>query len=245
VTALVRSELLKLRTTRLVPGLLLGFVGLIVLYVGAVVSQTSEADLELTPDAPFGGAAGAVILVLLLGITVTAGEYRHGTITATFLVCPVRERVLAAKLVAALLLGLAFAVAGVAANVLIGWPAVLAKGADVSPLDSEAVEVLGATLLACALWAALGAALGSVTRNQVSAIVGAVVWFLIAEPLVGAVVGELVYEDVGRYLPASAIGQIFGEEGGFSRAGGALVTLGWIAGVGALGTLLTLREDVT
>ena len=70
----------------------------------------------------------AVILVLLLGVTVTAGEYRHGTITATFLVTPVRERVLVAKLIAALLLGFAFAVAGVVVNVLVGWLALQAKG---------------------------------------------------------------------------------------------------------------------
>ncbi|HKH29974.1 MAG TPA: hypothetical protein VKA45_02865, partial [Gaiellaceae bacterium] len=80
MTALVKSELLKLRTTRLVPGLLVAFLGLIVLYVVAVVSQTDVTDLRLSPEAPFGAAAAAVILVLMLGVTVTAGEYRHGTI---------------------------------------------------------------------------------------------------------------------------------------------------------------------
>lgn len=245
MTALVHSELLKLRTTRLVPGLLIGFVGLIALYVGAVVSQTGVVELELTPEAPFGAAAAAVIFVLLLGITVTAGEYRHGTITATFLVSPVRERVLAAKLIAALVLGLVFAVVGAAANVLVAALALELKGADVSPLDEPAAELLGATLLGCALWATLGAAIGAVTRNQVSAIVGAMIWFLIAEPLAGALVGNLLYDDAARYLPGSALGQIFGEEGGFSRLGGALVTLGWIAAIGALGTVLVVQDDVS
>lgn len=243
--ALVHSELLKLRTTRLVPGLLIGFVGLIALYVGAVVSQTSATELEVSPDAPFGAAAAAVIFVLLLGITVTAGEYRHGTITATFLVTPVRERVLAGKLIAALILGLVFAVVGAAANVLLAVPALELKEADVSPLDGPAAELLGATLLGCALWATFGAAIGAVTRNQVSAIVGAMVWFFIAEPLAGALIGNLVYEDVARYLPGSALAQIFGDEGGFSRLGGTVVTLGWIAGIGAIGAVLVVRDDVS
>ncbi len=240
MTALVRAEILKLRTTRLVPGLLIGFLGLIVLYVLAVVSQNSVTDLELSPEAPFAAAAAAVILVLLLGVTVTAGEYRHGTITATFLATPVRERVLVAKLIAALLLGFAFAVAGVVVNVLVGWLAVEAKGADVSPLDGPVTEVLGATLLGCALWSALGAAIGAVTRNQVSAIVAPVVWFLIAEPLFGSLVDVF-----GRYLPGAALGAIFEGDGDLTRTGGVLASLGWIAVIGAVGAVLVVRDDVS
>ena len=172
-------------------------------------------------------------------MTVTAGEYRHGTITATFLVTPVRERVLVAKLIAALLLGFAFAVAGVVVNVLVGWLALQAKGADVSPFDSAVTEVLGGTLLGCALWSALGAAIGAVTRNQVSAIVGPVVWFLIAEPLVGHLIDQY-----SRYLPGAALGAIFGDAE-LSRAGGVLVSIGWIAAVGAIGAFAVVRDDVS
>jgi ABC-2 type transport system permease protein len=240
VTALIHAELLKLRTTRLVPGLLLGLVGLVVLFVVAHVTQNSAEALDASPEDAFSGAAAAVILVLLVGVTVTAGEWRHNTITATLLVAPVRERVLAAKLVAALVMGFAFGVAAIAVNVLIAWPALSAKGAQVSPFDEPAMKVLGATLLGCALWAALGAAVGAVTRNQVSAIVGAVVWFLIAEPLVGSLL-----DDVGRYLPGAALGDIFGNGGGLSRLGGTAVSLAWIAAIGAVGAVLVVRDDVS
>jgi ABC-2 type transport system permease protein len=240
VTALVRAEILKLRTTRLVPGLLIGFLGLIVLYVLAVVSQTTVNDLEASPEGTFAAAATAVILVLLLGVTVTAGEYRHGTITATFLVAPVRERVLLAKLFAALVLGFAFAVAGVVVNVVVGWLAIEAKGADVSPFDGPVTEVLGATLLGCALWSALGAAIGAVTRNQVSAIVAPVVWFLIAEPLFGSLV-----DDYDRYLPGAALGAIFEGDGDLSRTGGILASLVWIGVIGAIGAFFVVRDDVS
>jgi ABC-2 type transport system permease protein len=239
MTALVRSELLKLRKTRLVPGLVLGFLGLIVLYVVAMVSQTQARELELSPGDPFAASAFAVFLVLLLGVTVTAGEYRHGTITATFLTTPVRERVLVAKLIAAILLGFAVAVAGIVVNVLLAWIALGLKDVDISPFDSEPIEVLGATLVACALWSALGAAVGAVTRNQVSAIVGPLVWFLIAEPLFGTLIDER-----GRYLPGAALGSIFGD-GDLSRGGGVLVSLGWIAVVGAIGAVLVVRDDVS
>jgi ABC-2 type transport system permease protein len=239
MTALVRSEILKLRTTRLVPGLLYAFLGLIVLYVVAAVSQTSVADLRLSPEGPFAAAAAAVILVLMLGVTVTAGEYRHGTITSTFLVAPQRERVLLAKLVTALLLGFAFAVAAVVVNVVVGWLALEVKGADVSPFDDAVTEMLGATLIGCALWSALGAAIGAVTRNQVTAIVAAIVWFTIAEPLVGTLLDQQA-----DYLPGAALGAIFEGHEGLSRTGGVLVSLAWIAVVGALGAALVVRDDV-
>jgi hypothetical protein len=239
MSALVKSELLKLRTTRLVPGLLVAFLGLIVLYVVAVVSQTDVTDLRLSPEAPFGAAAAAVILVLMLGVTVTAGEYRHGTITATFLVSPRRERVLLAKLVAAILLGLAFAVAGVVVNVVVGWLALGVKNAGVSPFDGSVTEILGATLIGCALWSGLGAAIGAVTRNQVTAIVAAVVWFLIAEPLFGSLLHQY-----GDYLPGAALGAIFEGHDGLSRTGGILASLAWIALIGAVGAVLVIRDDV-
>jgi ABC-2 type transport system permease protein len=240
MTALVKSEVVKLRTTRLVPGLLYAFLGLIVLYVVAAVSQTSVTELRLSPEAPFGAAAAAVILVLMLGVTVTAGEYRHGTITATFLVSPRRERVLLAKLVAAILLGLAFAAAGVVVNLVVGWLALEVKDAGVSPFDGSVREILGATLIGCALWSALGAAIGAVTRNQVTAIVAAVIWFLIAEPLVGTLLDQY-----GDYLPGAALGAIFDGHDGLSRAGGILASLAWIAAIGAVGAFLAVRDDVS
>jgi ABC-2 type transport system permease protein len=239
MTALVQAEVLKLRTTRLVPGLLYAFLGLIVLYVLAAVSQSSVTDLRLSPEGPFAAAAAAIILVLMLGVTVTAGEYRHGTITSTFLAAPRRERVLLAKLVTALLLGFAFAVAAVVVNVLVGWVALEVKGADVSPFDDAVTEVLGATLIGCALWSALGAALGAVTRNQVTAIVAAIVWFVIAEPLVGTLLDRQA-----DYLPGAALGAIFEGDEGLSRTGGVLVSLAWIAVVGAVGAVLVVRDDV-
>jgi hypothetical protein len=101
-------------------------------------------------------------------------------------------------------------------------------------------EILGATLIGCALWSALGAAIGAVTRNQVTAIVAAVIWFLIAEPLVGTLLDQY-----GDYLPGAALGAIFDGHDGLSRAGGILASLAWIAAIGAVGAFLAVRDDVS
>ena len=50
------------------------------------------------------------MLVLLIGIMVMAGEFRFNTITSTFLITPERKRVVAAKLAASSLVGIAIAV---------------------------------------------------------------------------------------------------------------------------------------
>ena len=54
------------------------------------------------------------------GILITAGESRHGTATSTFLISPDRRRVIAAKLVAASLVGAAVAVVAALLPLAIG-----------------------------------------------------------------------------------------------------------------------------
>ena len=55
-------------------------------------------------------ASSGALLLLVIGILMTAGEFRHGTATATFLISPYRRRVIGAKLAAAALVEAAVAV---------------------------------------------------------------------------------------------------------------------------------------
>ena len=103
VTALVRSELLKIRTTR---GWC-AYLAVIVLLVGIAVAGRHRAPRRTlersTLDFQLGlvDLAGiAALLAIILGITIVTTEFRHGTITPTLLAEPRRERVLAAKAVA-------------------------------------------------------------------------------------------------------------------------------------------------
>ena len=89
---LFSSELLKLRTTpRTVLGLLLAFLAIVLIgTVGTITSadpvqQTTLEDVESIVE--FGD-----VIALILGVLVITWEYRHDTITGTFLVEPRRER---------------------------------------------------------------------------------------------------------------------------------------------------------
>ena len=102
----------------------------------------------------------AVFLALLYGVVGIAGEYRHGTITPTFLATPIRERVLGAKLVvyagAGLLLG-AFALL-LALAMALPWFA--AKNIDYFLADRDVALFVVGLLAAATLWGALGVAYG-------------------------------------------------------------------------------------
>ena len=112
-----------------------------------------------------------------------AGEFRHQTVTQTFLVTPDRGRVVAAKLVAYPLAGIALTLAILAftAAVATGWLA--AKGITPSLLDARLGRVLLGAVLAAGLCGLVGVGVAALVRNQVAALVGVAVWVLLIEGL--------------------------------------------------------------
>ena len=112
------------------------------------------------------------------------GEFRHQTVTQTFLVTPDRGRVVAAKLVAYPLAGIALALVSVlafTAAVATGWLA--AKGITPSLLDARLGRVLLGAVLAAGLCGLVGVGVAALVRNQVAALVGVAVWVLLVEGL--------------------------------------------------------------
>lgn len=241
---LVRAELLKLVTTRLLPWLGLLIVALEVLVISLQVSQDSLVSLAETGRQRdiVSIAAVSALVSLILGIVSSAGEYAHGTISHTFLVSPVRERVVAAKLVAA---GLAGAALGLfAAAFAWAFAALLlsARSVTLHLGSGEVVRVMLGTIGAAAITGALGVGLGAVARRQTAAIVVALVWLLVGEPL-------LSIAGIQSYAPGHVIASVVeaGEESsellGFGA--GLAVALVYAASLAALGTLAVRRADVS
>jgi len=248
---LLASELLKVRTTR-VPYVLLALTVLASGLVTAALVGAGEADAG-KDDRALALAQGAGFwstLATVLGILIVTNEYRHGTIMTTFLAEPRRVRVLAAKLATALIGGAVLAVGAVVATAAVALPW-LAITDQSLPLDGQAVEAAGRLLLAFALSAALGAAVGAIIQNQVGTIITVFVWFLIVESIIG-VVSALLFGDLGEpdpvspYLPGSALGGIVGGQGAeFMLDGGwaALLAAGYVAALSVLGGVSMVRRD--
>jgi hypothetical protein len=252
MTALVRAELLKLRTVALPLWLLLTTLLLVVLGVLATVLTAGLEGAPLERDDPdilavaVSSAAGANVVVLILGILLLTQEFRFGTATPSFLVTPKRWRVLAAKLVAAALAGLAFAV--VAAALAVGLSvALLSLRGDPVRLDRTVVEVLLGAGLVMLLYGPIGVAVGALVRNQIAAVVGALAWTFIAEQLLVALLPS-----VGRWTPGGAanavlqLGEVATTRGELLPVwGGALLLVAYALVLSLAGSLLTLRRDLT
>ena len=248
MSALVRSELLKVRTTR---GGWAYLIIAVVLVGAAVAAETGTAEdaerglLEFQLD--LVEAAGiAAVLALILGITMVTTEFRHGTITPTLLVEPRRERVLAAKTLAG---GLAGAFLGALALVVVAAVAVpwLSLVDAELHLDGEVGKRAAATLLGVVLFGLIGLAIGSAVHSQVAALVGTLLWIFVGETLLLGVLGLLDWNGARKYLPFQALDGADGVGGedllDYWPALG--VSLAWIAAIGAAGLVRTRRRDIT
>jgi ABC-2 type transport system permease protein len=251
MTRLVRAELTKLATTRLIYGLAAAMAafGVLTVVVGATTAgQQGNPSLSADSFAMFIAApvrhtllAGAALLLGILGMT---GEFRHHTVTQSFLVTPDRGRVVAAKLVAYPLAAIALALTtmAVTAAVAAGWLA--AKGITPSLLDARLGRVVGVALLAAGLCGLVGVGVGALVRNQVAALVGTLVWVLVVE---GLLMSLLHAPSLGKWLPSAAAKAAITSPGGaqLSRLGGTLLLAGYALALALVGTRLVVRRDIT
>ena len=200
---LVRAELVKLSTTRLflwLGLLIIALSGFVTTITVLSTDKLSLATLNEQRSLVQFAAVGAII-ALIVGIVQSSGEYAHGTIAHTFLVSPVRPRVMAAKLIAGAIVGVL--VAGFAELVTWAIAAAWISGRSVPflldsrPILDTYLGILGAGALA----AVLGVGLGAVLRRQTAAIVIALVWLLVGEPV-------LSIAGIQEYAPGHAIAAV-------------------------------------
>ncbi|MEN3613944.1 ABC transporter permease subunit [Plantactinospora sp. ZYX-F-223] len=198
---LVRSELLKIRTTNTwwVFGLItLPLWGLTLLInyfqsqalldpasVGVPEADAQDAQFQaagehvnIAANLYTNGQFFGVLIVMLLGVLVVTNEFFHQTATTTFLTTPHRTAVVVAKLVAAGILGLIFWVITTGLN-LIFTPLILGSLDVSSQLGEGAIwQAIGLNGLAYLLWAVFGIGFGVLIRSQIGATVTALLVYL-------------------------------------------------------------------
>jgi ABC-2 type transport system permease protein len=236
-----------MRTTRTNLGLVLGLVGLILFGVIAG-SFGGEADLTLPENQRelVGNGAFAAAFAAMIGVMAMTSEFRHGTIRATFVFTPARIRVVVAKVLASIVVGIAFGALGAGLALGAGVAMIRARGYDVLIDYTDVRRLLLGTIVMCALWAACGVGVGALVRNQVAAIVGLFAWVFVVEILLFQYL-----PGVARYAPGAAGTAMTGDTVGESSvhllsavAGGAVLAAYAVAFVLA-GALATDRRDVT
>ena len=244
--ALVRTEVLKLRTARSTWGFLGVGLGLAAL-LGAASAATAGEDVAASLGSAdnlaniLGVSALPGVLMLVFGILATAGEYQHRTITQTLLTTPVRGRVMAAKLAAVGLLGPPIAAALMTAALLGALPRLLSAGDGMDLFDAAVLETVAGNLLASALLGVLGVSLGALLRNQLAAVLLVAGWALVGEGVVSVLAGRAAV----RWFPGgTAQAVIAGGDGELALLPAALALAAYAAVLAVVAARLTLRRDI-
>ena len=261
----IRSEFRKFFTTRMWWGMGLAVVlsGLAFSALNALLltSSASEgfgfgtmSDAELARTVYTGGIQVSYLLTLAIGVLTVGSEYRHKTITGTLLATPKRAKVMLAKVIALLGIGVMYGLASVLSSFAVGAAILNMKGHAVWP-DVSIARTLALSLLVLGLWALIGLGIGILIPNQIAALFIAVGIAWIVEPLASFLLSTQEWgRPIVRFFPSSATTAIMGatNQGGQGVTipvlewwGAALVLGAYAAIMAIIGTLLTLRRDVT
>ncbi|WP_241984378.1 ABC transporter permease [Cryobacterium sp. Hb1] len=223
----------------------------------AVNTGGGSTDLGDLPSLIYSFASSVgYVFPVLLGTLATTGEFRHQTLTPTFLATPRRGLVLGAKTVTLILVGAGFGVVALAASVGLGGGVLSAFGVDALLFDSETWLLVTRTLLAMGLWAAIGVGLGVLVPNQVASIVTVLAFTQFVEPLLRLAASFLeVTAKIGNFLPGAASDALVGSS--FLNLAnpsaslpldwwqGGLVLLGYALVATVIGYAVSWKKDVT
>lgn len=182
------------------------------------------------------GASIGYVFPLLFGTLMVTTEYRHQTLTPTFLATPRRGTVMAAKVLVGILAGALYGVltavvsVGPAAGVLAGYGLATELG------SSDTWAMLARIVLAFALWTLVGLGVGALVRNQVAAVVIVLAFTQFIGPL-ATVAATFVkgLDTVTQYLPGAASDAIVGHSIYAVAGASASAHLAWWAGCLVLG----------
>jgi ABC-2 type transport system permease protein len=247
VSRAVAAELFKLRTTRTSWGVSLGSLALVLVIstIAALAGDFSAGDEAPGPD--LLEIAGLVqIFALVLGILIVATEFRHGTITPSLLAVPNRVRLVLAKLIAALGAGALLGLVAAALCTAIVFPLLSSRDIDTGGTTGDVLELIAGNLVASALFAAIGVGLGALLRNQVGAIIGALGWIFLVEPLLTIIPG---FDDViSKWFPSGAANAAAGtasSEDALGQLPAGLLLAAYAAAFVAAGIVMVRHRDVS
>ncbi|MET0236204.1 MAG: ABC transporter permease [Kibdelosporangium sp.] len=208
MTDLIRAEFIRLVTTRLWVWALVaalgtgGLIGVLAL-VGPENFDPPLPGLQTEEGArTLLGIAGFLVFIpALIGATAVTSEFRHRTITPTFLASPRRGRVLIAKLITYAVAG---AVYGITAAVFAGaglYAGAAVHGVELGLSFGTIVGLLARIAAAMIVYTVLGVGVGALLRSQVAAIAILGAYLYLIESLLLLIPGV---RTIYPYLPGGA-----------------------------------------
>jgi ABC-2 type transport system permease protein len=241
---LLGSELLKIWTApRTLLGILLAecaivLIGVITTVHSAVNNHNGVLPSSLEQDV-VGIAGTSLLFATLMGVLVATTEYRHGTITLTFLTAPVREKVIAAKTCAAVIASALLVLPAVLLSV--GIAQIWVGGRDDYDFGSHEWQLIGRLFLTAAIVSMIGAFIGLSLKRQLGAIILVLGWLFFFEPALAG-----LFPGTEDYQAGRSIGGVLGGDPNEPSFGHSLIVIAvYLVGLGTVAVALTRRRDIT
>lgn len=244
---LVRAELAKLRSTRLLQ-ILVAVAAVTV--AGIITGQIINAGKVGAPSLGTTTSLRALLsavgvtapLALVVGAVTVTSEFRHDTIPVSLLAVPDRRRLLVAKAVTLAALGAAVAIGGIVLDLAIVLPYLLAAGVPVDLVNGDLLLTISGVLAGIPLYAVAGVGIGALVRRQTVAVVAPLIWLGVVE----TVLPSYGLAAAARWLPGGATGALGRAEvaGLLPMWAGGLLLAGYAAAFVALGLRRFARMDV-
>lgn len=246
----LRSEWIKLRSTRLLYGLVAVHLGVTLLQVILIFVNagrintpslgTTESFLRLIATSSYGQ-----YVALLLGVLLMTTEHRHQTISGTYIAQPDRGVVLGAKAILGIVVGAAISLTGLVATAAVAVPWLTSFGLEIDVAHGRYAGAAAGTVGVAAVYALMGVGLGTLIPNATAAIGAAVGYALVVENLV---VG-LAFQRLLHWFPGGAATALVGARplasGRVSPLQAASVLLAYGVAFVSLGLLAAKRRDIT
>lgn len=266
MTTVLVSEVRKLTTTRgwivllsVTAAAAAVFCG-IYAAIGLVVSNSGQ-QRNMFDDAGFiatiytGANQSARILAIIAGAMAMGVEFRHKTLSTSYLAVPVRNRMVVGKAIVTSAYGLAFGLVATVIGFLVAAVMVLIKDGSLFLGRGGSWQALLLNIVSLALWTMIGFGFGILIKNMIASVLIAVGFAYILEPTLNVIFALKHWTVPANLMPSGATTSLVGvDANGILGTGlggdqwpayaGFLVLLGWAVIPAVVGLFTTVRGDV-
>ena len=142
-------------------------------------------------------------MLLVFGILGMTNEYRHGTITYSYLVTPRRWQVMVVKLAVYALVGVVTMLVAMVLVYIVILAGGAVRGIEIDASGGSTLADYARSVIVAGLITTFGVALGALFRAQVITVAGVLIWALVVENII-----TVVKPKIGMWMPFTVFNNV-------------------------------------